>query len=285
MVGLATSESYVDVICAASMQVSSNRDPHELLAWLGLRWPAVVGAVIAAYVVTNILQGIVSFISTSRALASIPTAPESSWFLGNALAMMANSPWEKMNEWVLAEPAGIVKVRALNTYMVIVGSPQGMKQVFQTKQRDYGKDVSLSYQHFLNILGAGPTSGLVTAEGEHWRRQRSLMGPTLRTDILDAVIGIGKRAADRLSQKLEAHKASGQVIDMEEEFRLLTLQVIGEAMLSLPPEECDEVGGLTGQSPPTHLDLPVASAPSSLLASAAFHAKKNLAFAHTADGL
>ena len=223
------------------MQLNSYQDPDKMLAWLGHRWPAVLGAVLAAYVVTNVLQAVLSFITTSRALASVPTAPESSWLLGNAIALAANSPWEKMNEWVLAEPAGIIKVRALNVYMVIVGSPQGMKQVFQTKQRDYGKDVSLSYQHFLNILGSGPTSGLVTAEGEHWRRQRSLMGPTLRTDILDAVIGIGKRAADRLSQKLKTYRASGQVIDMEEEFRLLTLQVIGEAMLSLPPEECDEV--------------------------------------------
>lgn len=223
------------------MSVNSIQDPDVVLAWLGHKWPAVLGAVLAAYVVTSILHGITSFISTSRALASIPTAPGGSWFLGNAIALAVNSPWEKMNEWVLADPSGIIKVRALNTYLVIVGSPQGMKQIFQTKQRDYGKDVNLSYQHFLNILGAGPTSGLVTAEGEHWRRQRSLMGPTLRTDILDAVIGIGKRAADRLSQKLEVHRASGQVVDMEEEFRLLTLQVIGEAMLSLPPEECDEV--------------------------------------------
>ena len=28
---------------------------------------------------------------------------------------------------------------------------------------------------------------------------------------------------------------------MEEEFRKLTLQIIGEAFLSLPPEECDKV--------------------------------------------
>ena len=223
------------------MSVNTIQDLEVVLAWLGHKWPAVIGAVLAAYLVTSILQGVTNFISTSRALAGIPTAPGGSWFLGNAIALAANSPWEKMNEWVLAEPSGIIKVRAVNTYLVIVGSPQGMKQIFQTKQRDYGKDVSLSYQHFLNILGAGPTSGLVTAEGEHWRRQRSIMGPTLRTDILDAVIGIGKRAADRLSQKLEAHRATGQVVDMEEEFRLLTLQVIGEAMLSLPPEECDEV--------------------------------------------
>lgn len=212
-----------------------------LVTWLSQKWPAVIGAALVAYAVTNLVQGIFSFVSRSRGLARIPTAPESNWLLGNAIALATNSPWEKMNEWVLAEPSGIIKVRALNTYLVIVGSPQGLKQVFQTKQRDYGKDVAFSYHNFLNILGAGPTSGLVTAEGEHWRRQRSLMGPTLRTDILDAVIGIGKRAADRLSQKLEAYKASGQVVDMEEEFRLLTLQVIGEAMLSLPPDECDMV--------------------------------------------
>ena len=54
-------------------------------------------------------------------------------------------------------------------------------------------------------------------------------------------IGVAKRAADRISVKLEAAKRSGKAIDMEEEFRLLTLQVIGEAVLSLPPEECDRV--------------------------------------------
>ena len=217
------------------------QDPDAMLLWQSGRWLAIAAAALAAYLITGLLQAIITFVRTSRGLAGVPTAPDSSWLLGNALALARNSPWEKMNEGVLAEPAGIIKVRALNTYLVIVGSPQGIKQIFQTKQRDYGKDVRLSYQHFLNILGAGPTSGLVTAEGEHWRRQRTLMGQTLRTDILDTVIGIGKRAADRLSQKLEGHRASAKVIDMEEEFRLLTLQVIGEAMLSLPPDECDQV--------------------------------------------
>ena len=49
------------------------------------------------------------------------------------------------------------------------------------------------------------------------------------------------RAAGRLSVKLEAARGRGRPVDMEEEFRLLTLQVIGEAVLSLPPEECDRV--------------------------------------------
>jgi hypothetical protein len=40
----------------------------------------------------------------------------------------------------------------------------------------------------------------------------------------------------------DAHLSLPCAVDMEEEFRLLTLQVIGEAILSLPPEECDKVG-------------------------------------------
>lgn len=56
-----------------------------------------------------------------------------------------------------------------------------------------------------------------------------------------AQIGVARRAADRLSAKLEEAVAAGRAVEMEEEFRLLTLQVIGEAVLSLPPEECDRV--------------------------------------------
>lgn len=45
----------------------------------------------------------------------------------------------------------------------------------------------------------------------------------------------------RLCKKLEEAKASGQSVEMEEEFRKLTLQIIGQAFLSLPPDECDRV--------------------------------------------
>ena len=52
---------------------------------------------------------------------------------------------------------------------------------------------------------------------------------------------IATLAVDRLSGKLREAAGSGRAVDMEEEFRLLTLQVIGEAILGLHPEECDRV--------------------------------------------
>ena len=68
--------------------------------------------------------------------------------------------------------------------MVIVGSAEGLKRVFQTNQRNYVKDLDFSFHPFLPILG----TGLVTAQGQLWQQQRLLMAPTLRVDVLDDVV-------------------------------------------------------------------------------------------------
>ncbi len=68
--------------------------------------------------------------------------------------------------------------------MVIVGSAEGLKRVFQTNQRNYVKDLDFSFHPFLPILG----TGLVTAQGKLWQQQRLLMAPTLRVDVLDDVV-------------------------------------------------------------------------------------------------
>lgn len=67
------------------------------------------------------------------------------------------------------------------------------------------------------------------------------MAPALRIDMLDAILPIAKRAVERMSAKLEKFRGTGTPVDVQAEFHLLTLQVIGEAILSLPPDECDRV--------------------------------------------
>ena len=69
----------------------------------------------------------------------------------------------------------------------------------QTRYKLYEKDLDFSYKPFLSILG----TGLVTANGAHWQRQRILMAPALRVDMLDAILPIARRAADRLADKLQ----------------------------------------------------------------------------------
>ena len=67
------------------------------------------------------------------------------------------------------------------------------------------------------------------------------MAPALRIDMLDAILPIAKRAVERMATKIEKFRGTGIAVDIQEEFHLLTLQIIGEAILSLPPEECDHV--------------------------------------------
>lgn len=177
-------------------------------------------------------------------MASVPTPrPPQGIFaglihrlLGPAIPLLIHTPWEVMRQWVADSPP-IVRIRILMRPCVIVGSAEGLKRIFQTKQRLYDKDLGFSYKPFLPILG----TGLVTANGKQWQEQRVLIGPALRVDILDDVIRIATAAVDRLTDKLSGAADRREIVDMEEEFRLLTLQVIGEAILGLPHEECDEV--------------------------------------------
>ena len=52
---------------------------------------------------------------------------------------------------------------------------------------------------------------------------------------------VAKRAVDRLSKRLEAARGTGKPVEIAEEFRIMTLQVIGELILSLPPDESERV--------------------------------------------
>ncbi len=158
-----------------------------------------------------------------------------SLFLGQALTLARGCPWEHMYRWVTSR--SLVKFRVLHRTGIIVGDPRGLKRIFQTGYKRYDKDLDFSYGPFLPILG----TGLVTANGKHWQKQRLLMAPALRIDMLDAILPIAMRAVQRLGDKLEGVRGTREAVDIEEEFRLLTLQVIGEAILSLGPEDCDAV--------------------------------------------
>ncbi len=67
----------------------------------------------------------------------------------------------------------------------------------------------------------------------------------IRVEILEEAAVVAKEAVLRLADKLQSliDAAGGQPVEVEigEEFRLLTLQVIGQTVLSLKPEESDKV--------------------------------------------
>lgn len=67
------------------------------------------------------------------------------------------------------------------------------------------------------------------------------MTPVLRVAILSKVVTVAEQAAKRLAGQLKEVQDTDLLINMEHVFRYLTLQVIGDILLSLTPEESDKV--------------------------------------------
>lgn len=79
----------------------------------------------------------------------------------------------------------------------------------------------------------------MTSEGSEWTRQRAHLSAALRIDILTVIPIMAIKAVRRFCVKFDKYKLNNEPIDMAEEFRQLTLQVIAEAVLSISPEESD----------------------------------------------
>ena len=196
-------------------------------------------SLLAAVAVARALRTLADYTRVARGLKHIPFAPSDGLkLLPHVRQLMAGTPWDVMEAWSASTPTRIVQACIGHRRLVIVGSAEGAKDVFQMKARSFAKDVDFSFKPFLPILG----TGLVTAHGPLWQAQRLLIAPALRVDALEAVPAIAAAAVGRLIAKLaDATEGGPAVVDVEEEFRLLTLQVIGDAVLSLPPDECDRV--------------------------------------------
>ena len=156
-------------------------------------------------------------------------------FFGHVFTMVKGSPWDHMAKWAV-KYGTIYKLHLFGSDAYVVSDPELLKIVLQTKLSLFKKDVDWTYKPFLVLLG----NGLVTAEGSSWRKQRNLLSSHLRLEILDEIPSITIAAVRRLKIKLDILKNTGQRVEMAAEFRHLTLQVIAEAILSLPPGESDE---------------------------------------------
>ena len=120
---------------------------------------------------------------------------------------------------------------------IVISDPEVLKRVLDTNQRNYIKDTEFAYRPFMPVLG----NGLITSKGDLWKHQRILLSSAFRQEILEETVDVAKRAVDRLSVKLDALRGTGATIEMAEEFRILTLTVIGELILSLTPEESEAI--------------------------------------------
>ena len=156
-------------------------------------------------------------------------------FIGQVFTMVKGSPWDTMARWS-KQYGGVYSFTLFGEQSICVSDPDILKGILHTQMTIFKKDVEWTYKPFLEILG----NGLVTSDGESWRRQRILLSNYLRIQVLDQIPETTFAAVERLCVKLDKAVSTGETIEMAEEFRSLTLQVIAEVLVSLDPDEANE---------------------------------------------
>ncbi len=104
--------------------------------------------------------------------------------------------------------------------------PNAVEQILQTNQINYQKPI-----RFLKPFGYVGGQGLLTNEGESWRKQRRLIQPSFHRDRL-ATLGSAMKIA--IDQQIEVWEKmpEGEVVDLFEEMSNLTFRVIGRTLFS-----------------------------------------------------
>jgi cytochrome P450 len=118
---------------------------------------------------------------------------------------------------------------------LFVNDAEAVQHVLVHNAKAYVK--SPNYRGIKLVVG----EGLLTSEGEHWRRQRKLTQPAFHRDRL---AGFGKTMVADATHTVESwSKRVGQTVDVHEEMMRLTFRIVGHTLFSVDLDgDADRIG-------------------------------------------
>jgi cytochrome P450 len=118
----------------------------------------------------------------------------------------------------------------------LVVHPEHVKHILQDNNHNYVRGVIFGRVKVL----AG--DGLITTEGEFWRRQRRLAQPAFHRARIGALATLMTEATETLLARWAPHAASGAPLDIADEMKRLTLAIAGRALFGIDlSDEADRV--------------------------------------------
>jgi len=153
-----------------------------------------------------------------------PPGPARNWPAGDFAAMRENGAGHLLS--LVKRYGDIVRFHLGPQAVVVVRRPEHVRQVLVEKAKYYSKETR-GFQKLALILG----QGLVTSEGELWRKQRRIMQPSFHRKEIAGFAKIMAKAAEVSIERLKPYSQNGDVIDMDQEMMALTLEVVSEALL------------------------------------------------------
>ncbi len=105
-------------------------------------------------------------------------------------------------------------------YFYVINDPDDVKHVLLSNHRNYTKGEGIDRVQIL--LG----NGIMTSEGEFWRRQRRMIQPAFHRKVLERFGALIDEVNDRYANRWAAHAARGEPIDVADEASTLTLEIV-----------------------------------------------------------
>jgi cytochrome P450 len=158
-----------------------------------------------------------------------PPGPKPHFVVGN-IPLAGPAPLDTFRRWA-AEYGDIFYYRAAWLHVYFLNRPDLIEYVLVRNPQNFLKDRVVQNSRWL--LG----TGLLTAEGDAWKRQRRLIQPTFSRDRIAAYARCMTESAE---QMLASWKA-GTVMDIHQEMMSLTLRVVVRALFDLETLETDKI--------------------------------------------
>ena len=159
-------------------------------------------------------------IASSRPL---PKSKMEHWLFGNAY-YLADDPLNFLSEMRMQYP--IYKVSSQFKKIAVINDPELVKYVLVENNKNYHK--SFGYEALKLVLGMG----LLTSEGEFWKKQRRLIQPAFHRKKLAEMTVIMAEKAALMKERWVQFAEQGKTVDISSEMMSVALQVVSSALFS-----------------------------------------------------
>src|SRR4051812_1140346 len=170
--------------------------------------------------------------SAELAVTKTPPTPPGHFFWGHVQDYIKDQIGFERH--VAATYGDVVHVRFANRHAYLLSNPNDVKQVMVDQADKFYKAPV-----YREVLGRFLGNGLLTSDGDFWRRQRKLSQPAFHHKRIQAY---GQIMVDNTLQMLDQWQP-GEVRDINRDMMRLTLRIVARALFSADVEgEAHKVG-------------------------------------------
>jgi cytochrome P450 len=167
-----------------------------------------------------------------------PPGPLGKWPQG-VLKQFQDQPLETMMAMFRKYGDAIRFRAALNFYGYLFFHPDHYQHILQDNNRNYTKMPHPSLSLLRPVIG----NGLLTSDGDFWRRQRRLAAPAFHRKRIAAFATTMTAATDVMLQNWHTLAKGGRPLDINAAMMHLTLEIVGKTLFSIDlTREADTVG-------------------------------------------